>query len=247
MWRLSGNQRLLLGNSRDLGELGRLVRSRLSNRDGLRGRSDRELGTLGRGDGNLFGGSRSSGRGRAATDHVLDLASVVTGVLLAKSSKLISLLLSGVADLSSLSVDDFGGVLEVLIDELLVGSVDEGNKESNGGAKDGKTPVGNKLDKEVGDEGRKTGLGQCQLRPQRGLARGCQSYNSGDANVFGKENALTLDDEKVDELVNVANNAVNGVAVDGVVAARTELRSNTIVQDKLASNLGTDGNSESHP
>lgn len=75
----------------------------------------------------------------------------------------------------------------------------------------------------------------------------CQSYNSGDANIFGKENALALDNEKVNELVNVANNAVNGVAVDGVVAARTELRSDTIVQDKLASNLGTDGNSESHP
>lgn len=124
MWHLGGNQRLLLGNSRDLRELGRLVGSRLSNRDGLGGGSDRKLGTLGRGDGNLFGGSRGGGRRRAAANHVLDLASVITGVLLAKSSKLIGLLLGGVADLSSLSVDDFGGILEVLIDELLVGSVD---------------------------------------------------------------------------------------------------------------------------
>lgn len=49
----------------------------------------------------------------------------------------------------------------MLIDELLVGSVDEGNKESQGGAEDGKAPVGNKLDEEVGDEGSKAGLGHC--------------------------------------------------------------------------------------
>ena len=135
----------------------------------------------------------------------------------------------------------------MLVDELFVGSVDEGDKESQGGAEDGKAPVGNKLDEEVGDEGSEAGLRHCQLRSRSGLPRGYKSYNSGDTNVFGKENALALDDEEVGELVNVANNAVNGVAVNGVVAARTELGSNAIVKDKLASNLGTDGNSEGHP
>lgn len=144
--------------------------SLLGGGNGLLGRGGRELGGLG-----LLGlgDDGGSGRSRAATDHVLDLAGVVASVLLTEGGKLIGLLLGGVADLGGLGVDGIGSGLEVLIDELLVGSVDEGNEEGESGAEDGKAPVGNELDEEVGEESSNAGLeGLLALEMGRGVVRG---------------------------------------------------------------------------
>lgn len=40
----------------------------------------------------------------------------------------------------------------MVVNQLLVGGVDERHKEEGGGANDSKTPVGDKLDEIVGDE-----------------------------------------------------------------------------------------------
>lgn len=152
---LSSNQRLLLGNSRHLGDLGGGVGGGLlGGGNGLLGRGGGELGSLGL----LLGGDGGGSGGGAATHHLLNLAGVVASVLLAESSNLVGLLLGSGAQLSSLGVDGVAGSLEVLVDELLVGGVDEGNEEGEGGAENGKAPVGDELDEEVGDEGSDAGL-----------------------------------------------------------------------------------------
>jgi hypothetical protein len=47
--------------------------------------------------------------------------------------------------------------------------------------------------------------------------------------------------------VHVTKDTINSLAAHGVVSARTELRSEAIVKDKLSGGLGGNGNTESHP
>lgn len=83
---------------------------------------------------------------------------VVTGVLLANGGNLLHLLGGNVPHLGGLRVNQLGSLLKLLVNELLVADVDEGNEEDDGGSDDGKAPVRDKLDQEVGDEGRDEGL-----------------------------------------------------------------------------------------
>lgn len=85
----------------------------------------------------------------ASAQNVLNLASIVFGILLSNGSKVVGLLLSSISNLGGLGVDGIGGRLELLINELLVGGVDERSEESNGGCNDGKNPVGSDLDEEA--------------------------------------------------------------------------------------------------
>jgi hypothetical protein len=80
--------------------------------------------------------------------------------LLSNGSKVVGLLLSSISNLGGLGVDGFGGGLELLIDELLVGGVNQRSKESNGGRNDGKNPVGSDLDEETRDKGSDASLGK---------------------------------------------------------------------------------------
>lgn len=98
-------------------------------------------------------------RGSLARQESLDLAGVVASILLAESGDLVELLLGNILDLGGLGVNQVGGVLDLRIDKLLVAGVDQGNKEDDGGADDGKTPVGDELDEEVGDKGSNPSLG----------------------------------------------------------------------------------------
>lgn len=145
---LGSNQRLCLRNDEFLGHLafglGDLVKLRLL------GGGSRELRLLRRSNGGgLLGSHRGRGGSTTATEHLLDLASVVTSVLLAHGSQLVSLLLGNASDLSSLGVNSIGGGLKVLVDQLLVGGVNQRNEKGNRGGNDGEAPVGNKLDKVI--------------------------------------------------------------------------------------------------
>lgn len=124
---------------------------------GLLGRGDGEHGLLGGGHGRGLG--RGRGRGATATQHLLNLAGVVARILLAHGGEVVGLLLGDAADLSGLGADRIRSVLEVVVDELLVGGVDEGNEEGDGGADNSQAPVGHELDQVVGDEGGDAGLG----------------------------------------------------------------------------------------
>lgn len=135
---LGGDERLALGGDRLGGSDDRILSGRR-----------REFGLLRHG-GRLGGGG---GGAAAATQHLLNLARVVTGVLLAHGGKVAHLLLSDASDLLSLRVDGVGGVLEVGIDELLVASVDQGHNEGGGSSNQSETPERDELHEVVRDEG----------------------------------------------------------------------------------------------
>jgi len=74
-----------------------------------------------------------------------------------------------------------------------------------------------------------------------------QTYSCRGIHVLGEEDPLGLDDEEVDELVDITNHGVKGLPGDGVVLAGPDLGSQAAVQDRLAKNLGGDGDAEHHP
>lgn len=71
---------------------------------------------------------------------------------------MIGLLLSDAANLSSLGVDGFRSVLQMVIDDLLVGGIDQGSKKGNRNGKNSKAPVRDELDKVVRKKGSDQGL-----------------------------------------------------------------------------------------
>lgn len=147
---LGGDQRLLLRNG---GDLGNLVGDRLV--DG----GSRERRVLGDVLGLLADGlGGRGGVGALATEHLLDLASVVTSILLGQRSDVLGLLLHNTLDLGGLSVDDVGGALEVLINQLLVRSIDKRNEKGHSGGNESKAPVRDELDEVVREVGGNTSL-----------------------------------------------------------------------------------------
>lgn len=174
---LGSNHGLLVGDNRLAGNLGdcSIDSSRLGDLL-LKGRRGGDLGSRLRLDGVLSGrrgelgllDDRSSALGgllnllartMVASKEVMDLAAVVASVLLANGRNLLHLLRGNISDLSGLRVDKLRGVVELLINKLLVGSVNQRNKENDSGANNSKAPVGNELDKVVGNEGSDKGLG----------------------------------------------------------------------------------------
>ncbi|KAI6769398.1 hypothetical protein HG531_010502 [Fusarium graminearum] len=132
-----------------------------------------------------------------ALEEILDFAAVIANVLLADVGNLLHLLRSNALDLGSLVVDELGSVVELLVDELLVGSVDQRHNKGNSGT--------------------------------------------------NEDNSLSLNDEKVDELMNVANNGVQSLTGNCVVSSRANLSSQTIVENNLAKNLSENGHTKDHP
>lgn len=114
------------------------------------------LGRRGRKFRELLGGSGSNA---VAAQNLLDLFSIVSSILLADGGEMVGLLLSSISNLGSLGIDGIGSSLELLVNKLLVGGVDQGGEEGDGGSDDGKNPVGEHLDQEAGDEGSDTSLG----------------------------------------------------------------------------------------
>ena len=134
--RLGGDQRLLLA-----------LDGRLFVGLELVGRGGREVRVSN-------GGLRADlGRGRSAAEHGLGLGSVVTHVLLGQLGGMGGMLASDLSELVGLSINDVGRLLQVLVDKLLVGGVDQGGGEEGGGCNESKAPVRDNLDEPVGEEG----------------------------------------------------------------------------------------------
>lgn len=73
------------------------------------------------------------------------------------------------------------------------------------------------------------------------------TYGSRSIDVLGEEDALSLNDKEVDELVDISDQSVEGLAGDGVVLARTQLAGQTVAKDGLTGDLSEDGDAQSHP
>lgn len=168
---LGSNHGLLVGDNRLAGNLGNfsIDSSRLGDLllescgggnlgsrlrlDGVLSRRRGELGLLDDRGSGLGGLLNLLARTMVASEEVMDLAAVVAGVLLANGRNLLHLLRGNISDLSGLRVDELRGVVELLINKLLVGGVNQRNKENDSGANNSKAPVGNELDKVVRNEG----------------------------------------------------------------------------------------------
>lgn len=75
---------------------------------------------------------------------------------------------------------------------------------------------------------------------------GC-TYNSRGSKVLSENNALSLDDEEVDEFVNIANHGLKSLAGDSVVSAGSNLRRKAIVEHKLARAFRCNRDAQNHP
>jgi hypothetical protein len=68
---------------------------------------------------------------------------------------------SELLDLLGLGVDHIGGILEMVVDELLVRLVDERSEEEDGGGDQGKAPEWDDLDQVVREESSNKSLYTC--------------------------------------------------------------------------------------
>lgn len=165
----------------------------------------------------LVGGVGRGGLASAA-EIALSHGRVLASVLLDRLSGLASVLGGDLAELGRLVVGYGTGVIKQAINGLLVGGIDEWEAEEGRDADQGQTPEGNDLDETVGDGGGK----EC---------------GDGDKNIFGEQNALCLDDEEVDQLLDVAQHTLQRLARDGVIFARAHASAETMVEQGLSSNL----------
>ena len=72
-------------------------------------------------------------------------------------------------------------------------------------------------------------------------------YGNRSPDVLGEQNALSLNDNEVDQLVDVTDRGFEGLAGDGVVFAWTELARESGVHDGLTGDLGCDSDAKNHP
>jgi len=148
-----------------------------------------------------------------------------------------SLLGCDITELAGLLVDDVTGVVEVVVDELLVLEVDQRSKVDDGGENKSNSPGWGELDEEVCEESGSECLKMSEWFVCAKVAS--VTYTNGSVNVLGKDNTLDLDDKEVDKLLGILNRGLEGLARNSVVLARAHLRSNTAVKDELASSLGS--------
>lgn len=73
------------------------------------------------------------------------------------------------------------------------------------------------------------------------------TYSSGGKDVLSEEDALGLDNEEVDELVNVADHGIERFTGNRVVLAGSQLGGQTLVEDGLSGNFGKNRNAQGHP
>lgn len=74
-----------------------------------------------------------------------------------------------------------------------------------------------------------------------------QTHGDRSGNTLDKENSLGFDHDKVDELMGITDERVDGGAGDSVVSAGAQLCSDALVEKKLANRLGRNSDSQSHP
>ena len=122
---------------------------------------------------------------------------------------------SEILDLSGLRIDNVGCVLEMVVDDLLVAGVDEWAKVDEGDGNEGKSPDWSEFDQPVRD-------------------KRCNKGGNSMSWLFGKQNSLELDDEKVNELLDIFQGCFEGLSWNGVVLPWSEGGCQSLGQDHLA-------------
>lgn len=127
---------------------------------------------------------------------------------------------SQLTNLLCLLVCDIGCLGEIVINNLLVGLVDEWRNESDCGSKKSKTPKRNKLDQEVGNEGSEESLESSEKIRGENV---CSTYSSRNSNILNEENALRLNHEEVDKFMDVRGERIKSRLGDGIILLGAEL------------------------
>lgn len=131
--------------------------------------SRREVSVADAANGLGLGGGRGRsgglGAGLATLQQLLGLGGVVSHVLLGHLSGLGGVRACNLSELLGLGTDNVLRVLNVVVNQLLVGGVDQRHGEEEGGGEKRKSPVRDDLDKPVGEESADGDLWKiCQLR-----------------------------------------------------------------------------------
>ena len=169
------------------------------------------------------GGISLTGTVLGLTDELGGAVGEVSGSALCDVGGVLGLLGSDGANLLGLLVDDGASILDLGVNDLAVVDVDEGDGVDQSGEEKSKTPGRHDLDEEVRDEGNEEGT-------------------DGDKDVLAEHDALELNDEEVDELLNIVQRGLEGLTGDGVVLARAHLRGEATVHDKLAHDFSGSSN-----
>lgn len=77
--------------------------------------------------------------------------------------------------------------------------------------------------------------------------QGSEERSNGNVDILGEDNALGLDDEEVDELLNIVEQALKRGLGDGEVLSGPELRSKALSKNKLSGNFCRSGGTENNP
>lgn len=237
---LGGQRRLFAWNNRLQRNVGQL------SINGLLGFVDRD----GR-ECRAFLGGCGLGRAASVAKQILNLASVVAGVLLAEGSNLVYLLLCNRSNLLGLGPHDIGRVLKMMVDQLLVVDVDERSDESQHSSNDGQAPVWYDFGKVIRHKGKNGSLQHvsdlCYSICNSRCLEGRSTYSERGGNILYEENSLCLDDKEVEKLMDIAHGTINDLAGYCPVATRANLGGKTFVQEELSNTFGRDCNTESHP
>lgn len=156
-------------------------------------------------------------------DELRSTVGEVGGSALGNFGSALGLLSGDSANLLGLLIDEGAGVVNLGINDLAVVDVDKRNGVDQSGEEKSKTPGRHDLDEEVRDEGDEEGT-------------------NGDKDILAKHDALELNDEEVDELLNIVQRGLEGLTRNSVVLARAHARGKATVHDKLADNFGSSGN-----
>lgn len=194
-------------------------------------------------DRDIVGGSL--GRSGDVAHHLLSLGGIVGDGSLGDLSGMAGVVSSDLLDLNSLLVGDAGSVAHVVVDEVLVGAVDQWSQEEGGSTNQREAPEWNDLDEVVGDERGKENLKETvskNLEATRG-----RTYGNRGEDVLSKDDTLRLNDKEVDELMDIADESVECLLGESVVLSRTNLRGKSGAKGTPASNLGDSSHTERHP
>lgn len=146
---------------------------------------------------------------------------------------------SDITELGRLRADNVLHVLDLVVNDFAVLDVDERAKENNHVRHQSETPEWHDLDQAERDESSKEDLKA--LDSQNGSKICSATYGDCGINILCIEDALALNDEEVEKLLDIVQAGLERLLGNGVVLARTHLRGKTVIKQKLAGNLKGSG------
>jgi hypothetical protein len=187
---------------------------------------------------------RASGTSAGLSNQLLCLLGIFASIRANCPCGLVGVCDGEILDLASLGVDDISRVVEVPVNQLLVLDIDKRCKEGDASGEKGEAPERKPLDKPVGQEGGNKSL-ECKLsvgrssKPRAGV--GVEPYTCSGPDILDKQDSLKLNDGKIDQLLEVVQDALKRLLANGEVPPRAQLGSTASAKCYLANSLSQRG------